>query len=122
MVLLEINYQFVTNEDIIMTPQDGVYRFSNVNIYEGTLATYRYTVDSTDVDQKFIIPNVNAVPFAIVTVAPEALFKSISTFATGDFADVGVYPNIFAKETIFFLISAESRYISFANILALKPR
>ena len=43
-----------------MTPQDGVYRFSNVNIYEGTLATYRYTVDSTDVDQKFIIPNVNA--------------------------------------------------------------
>ena len=56
----DINYQFVTNEDIIMTPQDGVYRFSNVNIYEGTLATYRYTVDSTDVDQKFIIPNVNA--------------------------------------------------------------
>ena len=56
----DVNYQFVTNEDIIMTPQDGVYRFSNVNIYEGTLATYRYTVDSTDVDQKFIIPNVNA--------------------------------------------------------------
>ena len=56
----DINYQFVTNEDIIMTPQDGVYKFSNVNIYEGTLVTYRYTVDSTDVDQKFIIPNVNA--------------------------------------------------------------
>ena len=56
----DVNYQFVTYEDIIMTPQDGVYRFSNVNIYEGTLATYRYTVDSTDVDQKFIIPNVNA--------------------------------------------------------------
>ena len=56
----DINYQFVTNEDIIMTPQDGVYKFSNVDIYEGTLVTYRYTVDSTDVDQKFIIPNVNA--------------------------------------------------------------
>jgi len=55
-----LTYQFVTNEDITITPSDGVYRFSNVSLYEGTLVTYRYTVDSTDVDQKFIIPSVNA--------------------------------------------------------------
>jgi len=53
-------YNFVTNEDIAMSPVDGVYRFSNVTLYEGTLVNFKYTVDSTDVDQRFIIPNVNA--------------------------------------------------------------
>jgi hypothetical protein len=59
-VVNNVNYQFVTNQEIIMSPQNGVYKFSGVDLYEGTLVTYRYTVDSTDVDQKFIIPTVNA--------------------------------------------------------------
>ena len=59
-VVDNVNYQFVTNQEIIMSPQNGVYKFSGVDLYEGTLVTYRYTADSTDVDQKFIIPTVNA--------------------------------------------------------------
>jgi len=55
-----VNYQFVTNQEIIMTPQNGVYKFSGVDLYEGSLVNFRYTVDSTDVDQRFIIPSVNA--------------------------------------------------------------
>jgi len=51
------SFQFVNNADIITTPVDGVYRFSNVEIYEGTLVTFRYTVDTTDTDQRFIIPS-----------------------------------------------------------------
>ena len=27
----------------------GVYKFSNVTLYEGTLVNFKYTVDSTDV-------------------------------------------------------------------------
>jgi hypothetical protein len=53
-------YQFVTNQVSTITPLDGVYRFTDIIIYEGTLVTYRYTVDGSDVDQKFIIPSVNA--------------------------------------------------------------
>jgi len=53
----QITYNFLTNEDITATPTDGVYKFSNVKIYEGTSVTFQYTVDSSDVDQKFIIPN-----------------------------------------------------------------
>jgi len=49
------SYQFVTNSDHTITPSSGVYRFSNINLYEGTLTTYKYTVDSSDPDQKFII-------------------------------------------------------------------
>ena len=55
-----IDYQYVTNEDITTTPLDGVYTFKNVTLYEGSLVKFKYTVDSTDVDQKFIIPNANA--------------------------------------------------------------
>ena len=51
------SFQFVNNADIITTPVDGVYRFSNEEIYEGTLVTFRYTVDTTDTDQRFIIPS-----------------------------------------------------------------
>ena len=50
-------YQFINNADVVTTPTNGVYRFSNVTIYEGTLVTFRYTVDTTDPDQRFIIPS-----------------------------------------------------------------
>jgi len=54
------SYQFVTNAANTTTPSSGVYRFSNVSIYEGTLVTFKYTVDTSDPDQRFIIPSVNA--------------------------------------------------------------
>ena len=56
----DVSYQYVTNEDITTTPVDGVFTFSNVTLYEGTLVKFKYTVDETDVDQKFVIPNANA--------------------------------------------------------------
>ena len=76
-----IAYEFVTNQDVTITPADGVYRFSNVSLYEGTLVTYRYTVDSTDVDQKFIIPSVNADTSTLkVSVQNSAGDTTISTY------------------------------------------
>jgi len=76
------SYQFVTNQDVTISPADGVYRFSNVNIYEGTLVTYRYTVDSTDVDQKFIIPSANADTSTLkVTVQNSAADTSTTTYS-----------------------------------------
>src|SRR5210317_1848541 len=55
-----VSYQFITNADATITPVDGVYRFSNVNIYEGSSVTYKYTVDSSDPDQRFIINSTRA--------------------------------------------------------------
>src|SRR5210317_376077 len=54
------SYQYVTNTDHTITPSSGVYRFSSIPVYEGTLVTFKYTVDSSDPDQRFIIPSVNA--------------------------------------------------------------
>jgi hypothetical protein len=55
-----VSYQFITNADATITPVDGVYRFSNVNVYEGSSVTYKYTVDSSDPDQRFIINSTRA--------------------------------------------------------------
>lgn len=55
-----VNYNFVTTSSNTITPVDGVYTFSNLNIYEGTYVTYQYTVDTTDVDQRFLIQSANA--------------------------------------------------------------
>ena len=32
-----VSYQYVTNKAVSITPTDGVYTFSNVDVYEGTL-------------------------------------------------------------------------------------
>jgi hypothetical protein len=53
----DTSYQFVTNASHTITPSSGVYRFSSIPIYEGTLTTFRYTVNTSDPDQRFIIPN-----------------------------------------------------------------
>jgi hypothetical protein len=55
----ETNYSFVNNADVTISPQDGVYKFSNLDIYEGTYLNYKYTANTSDTDQRFIIPNDN---------------------------------------------------------------
>tara|TARA_Y100000114_G_scaffold151637_1_gene168689 strand:- start:101 stop:1786 length:1686 start_codon:yes stop_codon:yes gene_type:complete len=54
------SFQFITNAEHVISPVDGVYQFSNIDIFEGTLVNFKYTADSTDVDQRFIIPSINA--------------------------------------------------------------
>ena len=51
------SYSFVNNSDASITPTDGVYKFSNLTIYEGSYLNYKYTASTSDIDQRFIIPN-----------------------------------------------------------------
>ena len=96
------SYQYVTNEDITTTPVDGVFTFSNVTLYEGTLVKFKYTVDETDVDQKFIIPSPNADTSTLkVTVQNSVSDTTTNTFTlssglTGVGSDSKVY---FIQET-----------------------
>ena len=53
------NYSFVNNADVSISPVDGVYKFSNLDIYEGTYLNYKYTANTSDTEQRFIIPNDN---------------------------------------------------------------
>jgi uncharacterized glyoxalase superfamily protein PhnB len=54
------SYSFVTAANHTIAPIDGVYEFKNIKIYEGTYVTFNYTENSSDVDQRFIIPSANA--------------------------------------------------------------
>ena len=77
----EVAYQYVNNEEITITPQSGVYRFSNCTLYEGTLVTFKYTVDVNDPDQKFIIPTDRADTSTLkVSVQNSATDSTVSTY------------------------------------------
>ena len=79
-------YNFLTNEDITITPLNGVYKFSNVKLYEGTLVTFKYTVDSSDSDQSFMIRNIDADTSTLkVTIQNSVSDSTLNTYtlATG---------------------------------------
>ncbi len=50
-------YSFVNNSDVTIIPANGVYSFRGIAIFEGTYLNYKYTVNTSDLDQRFIIPN-----------------------------------------------------------------
>ena len=58
--LNNIDYQFVTVEDLQQQSSGVEIPFNNIKIYEGSYITTRYTVDSTDIDQRFILPEKNS--------------------------------------------------------------
>ena len=49
------DYQFVTAEDVTASNIGSGITFNNINIYEGTYITTRYTVDTSDADQRFLL-------------------------------------------------------------------
>jgi hypothetical protein len=48
-------YQFVTVADVTASNTGTSVPFDSVNIYEGSYITTRYTVDTSDVDQRFLL-------------------------------------------------------------------
>ena len=55
----ETNYNFVNNADVSISPVDGVYKFSSLDLFEGTYLNFKYTANTSDTEQRFIIPNDN---------------------------------------------------------------
>lgn len=51
------NYIFSIPEDITVGVVDGTATFSDIEVYEGTLLTKKFTVDTSQPNQKYILPN-----------------------------------------------------------------
>ena len=51
------SYSFVNNADVSINPVNSVYQFNNLVVYEGSYLNYKYTANTSDIDQRFIIPN-----------------------------------------------------------------
>ena len=95
----DISYQYVTNSDITITPSNGIYQFSGVPIYEGSLVTFKYTVDSTDVDQKFTLPNANIDTTTLLVKVQ----NSSSDTTTNTYSLAGGYNNVTATSKVYFI-------------------
>ena len=76
-------YNFITNTDTTTSPIDGVFKFSSIPVYEGTPVTFRYTVDTQDPDQKYIIPSVNADTTTLQIKVQKSLNDQTSETYTG---------------------------------------
>ena len=97
------SYQFITNTAHTITPSSGVYRFSNIAIYEGTLVNFKYTVDSSDPDQRFIIPSVNA----DTSTLRVQVQNSISDTTTSTYTLATGITSLDTTSTVFFLQEGE---------------
>ena len=74
-------YQFVNTTATILQPTAGVYTYSNIPIYEGTWVTTKFTKDSTDADQRFIIPNANVdISTLSVTIQTSSSDTTLTTY------------------------------------------
>ena len=97
-------YNYITNEEISTSPVDGVFKFSNVSVYEGTATQFRYTVDEQDPDQKFIIPSANADTSTLRVKVQTSLQDATST----TFTQVTGLTKLSEDSAIYFLNETET--------------
>jgi hypothetical protein len=98
-----VAYQYLTNEDYTITAVNGLYVFNNIDIYEGTAVTFRYTVDTNDADQKFVIQNSNV----DTTTLKVSVQNSSNDTTTTEFLFVNSYVDIESTSNVYFLQEEE---------------
>ena len=91
------SYKFVTNEDVTISPENGVYKFSNIEIFEGTLSSFNYTYLSEDTDFRFVLPNAD-MDTSTLTVQVQ---ESVADTTTTTYTLANNYENINGESTVF---------------------
>ena len=92
-----VAYEFVTIDDMVGYSAGNHIPFENVTIYEGTRITSRYTVNVSDLDQKFLLSDVNADTNTLrVSVQNSASDSTLTTFTKAtDITQVTATSNVF---------------------------
>ena len=76
-----VTYQFVNTTARTLQPTAGVYNFANIDIHEGSWVTTKYTVNTTDADQRFILNNDNVdISTLLVQVVNSASDSTTTTY------------------------------------------
>ena len=99
----DTSYNFVTIGDNTATSETGIFMFTDVRVYEGTRIRYTYTVNSSDLEQKFIIPSASADTTTLV-VSVQASSSDITTETYTLNTD---YATLDATATKYFLQEAD---------------
>src|SRR6056300_1634297 len=98
------SYSFVNIDDVVITPVDGVYSAQSVNIYEGTYTSFTYTKDSTDIDQRFLIPT-DRVDTTILKVVVQ---NSLADTTTNTYTKATSITELDNTSKVYFLQEAEN--------------
>ena len=98
------SYSFVNNADVSITPTDGVFQFSNLTVYEGSYLNYKYTVNTSDIDQRFIVPN-NTVDTTTLTVKVQ---ESSSDSTTNTYTLATGITELDSTSKVYFLQEVEN--------------
>ena len=98
-----VSYNYIVKEDTTITPVNGVYTFFNLKLYEGTLVNNKYTVDTSNANQRFLIKNNMADTTTLqVKVQNSSTDTTTTTYTKStDLADVT------SSSTVYFLEGAE---------------
>jgi len=96
-------YSFVNNADVSINPIDGVFQFNNLVVYEGSYLNYKYTASTSDIDQRFIIPN-DSVDTSTLTVKVQ---ESASDSTTRTYKLVEGLVSIDKDSEVYFLQEVE---------------
>ena len=98
-----LTYTFVTVGDHVVQPVDGVYTAQSLNVYEGTYVSYNYTFDSSDIDQRFLIPSDRADS----TTIKVAVQNSASDVTTATYTKATSITELNGDSKVYFLQEAE---------------
>ena len=98
-----LTYTFVSVSDKVVQPIDGVYTAQSLDVYEGTYVTYSYTYDSTDIDQRFLIPSDRADTTTIKVVIQD----SASDVTQNTYTKTTSITELDGNQKVYFLQEAE---------------
>ena len=97
-----VTYQYIIRDAVTVTPVDGVYTLTT-DIREGTLATNKYTVDTSDANQRYLIENDLAdVNTLTVSVQNSSTDSTTTTYTKA--SDLGA---VTATSKVYYLEQAE---------------
>ena len=99
----DVSYNFVTIADTTSTSATGIFAFDNVKIYEGTRANFQYTVNSSNLEQQFIIPSSNVDTDTLVVRVQESSSDTTTTTYTLN----SDYTTLTSTSTKYFLQEVE---------------
>ena len=112
------NYIFSIPDDITVTPDSrGIASFSNISIYEGSYLTKTFRVNSSQTNQRYILPNANIDTSSIRVEVEESGSTQVYNAYTNIF-DVNAESRLF----LFQEVDDERYQIMFGdNVLGRKP-
>ena len=97
------SYAYVVNANQTTTPVNGVLRFSNLPVYEGSLVTAKYTVDSSNIEKRYMVTDNRA----DTTTLKVSVQNSASDVTTTVYTLATDITQVTATSNVYFLQEAD---------------